>query len=88
VKYILGPYMIFESRLRWMKKFYKFKIKTDCCHADHHQALKKNHKLDLKKISILRTYIVNYSSFKNIFKKCLKGGKHQEIMEVVDKGMD
>jgi len=86
VQWVLGPYMLFESRLRWMKKFYKFKSKY-VYHAAG-RVLKKNHKIDFGKFSILGTYILNYSALKSIFKRCVRNGKQSEIMQIVEKGMD
>lgn len=71
MSYLVGDYVKFEAKLRWIKDFYKFKSFENVDLG----VLRKNHRIDFCKFSILGAYIVNYSMVSRCCKICQKRKK-------------
>jgi len=76
--WIFGDYVKFEAKFRWIKKFYKFEGNFPD-KIDLYDIIKDNSKVSFKSISIVGTYIINYSTFQFFFKYCQKS-KRQKLL--------
>lgn len=85
--WVFKHYISYEAKLRWIQKFYKFQFQSN--HANKsslEDILKENLKIDFQKISIIGSYIINYSPCKCCLKCFYKSNRQQLIRQMMKKG--